>query len=238
MVQPVDQLLWSWSNLRMKLFSKQHIRSSVVVGLAFELSAVLIDVLNFVLRTGLTFKLVYLETGLIGGLIGGVVFGLGYWLLLGLGQGVSCTTIEDQRRVVPNQGIRSSAYNCLVLGFVSTFIVGLTAFLNKSLINSLAAALSAGLLAGLFAGLVAGLLNGGLACLRHYVLRFLLWRAGSMPWSYPRFLDSAAERILLRKVGGGYIFVHRLLLEYFASLANAPTLDETSAQEQRVVPVS
>jgi len=32
------------------------------------------------------------------------------------------------------------------------------------------------------------------------------------------FLDEAAERLLLRKVGGGYIFVHRLLLDYFASL--------------------
>jgi len=39
-----------------------------------------------------------------------------------------------------------------------------------------------------------------------------------MPWNYPRFLDYAAKRILLRKVGGGYMFVHRLLLEYFASL--------------------
>jgi hypothetical protein len=26
------------------------------------------------------------------------------------------------------------------------------------------------------------------------------------------------ERIFLRKVGGGYIFVHRLLMEHFASL--------------------
>ena len=38
-----------------------------------------------------------------------------------------------------------------------------------------------------------------------------------MPWNYPRFLDYAAERILLRKVGGGYIFTHRLLLEYFVT---------------------
>jgi len=49
-------------------------------------------------------------------------------------------------------------------------------------------------------------------------LRFLLWRARSIPWNLPQFLDYAAERILLRQVGGGYIFVHRLLLEYFASL--------------------
>jgi hypothetical protein len=35
--------------------------------------------------------------------------------------------------------------------------------------------------------------------------------------SHVKFLDYAAERILLRKVGGGYIFIHRMLLEYFAA---------------------
>jgi hypothetical protein len=35
---------------------------------------------------------------------------------------------------------------------------------------------------------------------------------------YIRFLDYAAERVFLRKVGGGYIFTHRLLMEYFATL--------------------
>jgi hypothetical protein len=28
----------------------------------------------------------------------------------------------------------------------------------------------------------------------------------------------APERVFLRKVGGGYIFTHRLLMEYFATL--------------------
>jgi hypothetical protein len=32
------------------------------------------------------------------------------------------------------------------------------------------------------------------------------------------FLDYAAKRIFLHKVGGGYIFVHRLLQDYFAGL--------------------
>ena len=31
-----------------------------------------------------------------------------------------------------------------------------------------------------------------------------------------RFLDQASERVFLRKVGGGYIFVPRLLLEWYA----------------------
>ena len=40
-----------------------------------------------------------------------------------------------------------------------------------------------------------------------------------MPWNYARFLDYAAEELnFLQKVGGGYIFVHRYLLEYFAAM--------------------
>jgi hypothetical protein len=62
-------------------------------------------------------------------------------------------------------------------------------------------------------------------------LHWLLWRAGSIPWNYRRFLDSAAERLLLRKVGGGYIFVHRLLLEYFASLDTTPQSEHTRQHE-------
>ena len=169
----------------------------------------------------------------------GLSFGLSVWLLLGLFQGVSSETIEDRHRVVPNQGIRRSARNSLVLGLISTAIVWLVCGLSIGLSEGLSyryrlsAVLSFGLIIGLSAGLLAGLLNGGLACLRHYVLRFLLWRAGSVPWNYPRFLDYAAERILLRKVGGGYIFVHRLLLEYFASLDSTPTPDAASAKKKQ-----
>ena len=75
-----------------------------------------------------------------------------------------------------------------------------------------------GLIGMLFYGLGGGLSNGGHAYLKHYVLRFLLWHNDYAPWNYIRFLDYAAERVLLRKVGGGYIFTHRLLMEYFATL--------------------
>ena len=43
----------------------------------------------------------------------------------------------------------------------------------------------------------------------------LIWN-NSAPWHYAAFLDYAAERILLRKVGGSYTFIHRYLLNYFA----------------------
>jgi len=31
-----------------------------------------------------------------------------------------------------------------------------------------------------------------------------------------RFFDEATGNVLLQKVGGGYRFIHRLLLDYFA----------------------
>ena len=65
---------------------------------------------------------------------------------------------------------------------------------------------------------LAGLHFGGRACIQHLVLRIMLWCGGFAPLNYVRFMDYAAGRIFLRKVGGGYIFVHRLLMEYFASL--------------------
>ncbi len=65
----------------------------------------------------------------------------------------------------------------------------------------------------------------GNSYVKQIVLRLLLWRAGDMPWNYSGFLDYAAERVLLNKVGkGSYTFINRLLLEYFAELdtASAP----------------
>jgi predicted lipid-binding transport protein (Tim44 family) len=75
-----------------------------------------------------------------------------------------------------------------------------------------------GLLSGLAVGL-AGMINyGGFAFIQHFILRLILYRNGYTPWDYARFLDNSAERIFLWKVGGGYMFVHRLLLDHFTTL--------------------
>ena len=37
----------------------------------------------------------------------------------------------------------------------------------------------------------------------------------------------AADRIFLRKVGGGHIFTHRMLMEYFATLGTDPSADSS-----------
>ena len=54
--------------------------------------------------------------------------------------------------------------------------------------------------------------------IKHYALRLILWLKGYTPFNFIKFLDHCARLILLKKVGGGYIFIHRMLLEYFADL--------------------
>ncbi|MBC6481921.1 MAG: ATP-dependent Clp protease adaptor ClpS [Hormoscilla sp. GM7CHS1pb] len=63
------------------------------------------------------------------------------------------------------------------------------------------------------------MLKGGDACIKHFIQHLVLYSNGDIPWNYARFLDYGAERGFLQKVGGGYIFTHRLLQAHFADLA-------------------
>jgi NACHT domain/TIR domain len=111
--------------------------------------------------------------------------------------------------------------------------------LNKGIIAGLIFGLPIGLaygipfhpLLGLLAGLIASLSTELRQFLRHHLLRFWLWRSGLFPYKAIPFLQDATARILLRQVGGGYSFTHRLLLEYFANLdmvASSPSSDNQS----------
>jgi hypothetical protein len=194
-VQPTDRLIWTWQSFGRSLFSKRHMRG------ALQITGIWL----------LLFSAIFYLVGvsIILGLLLGAVFGLCSWLLLGFFRAVKSTTIDDQLRMVPNQGIRRSALNALMYGLVVMLLSGLGGIFLTTL--------TGGLIIGLSVGLLAGLFNGGLACLRHAILRILLWHSGAIPWNYQHFLDTAAERILLRKVGGGYIFLHRLLLDHLTN---------------------
>jgi hypothetical protein len=62
-----------------------------------------------------------------------------------------------------------------------------------------------------------GFFMSGIEALKHFILRCLLYRNGSIPWNYARFLNYSTERMLLQRVGGRYRFIHRLLQEHFAA---------------------
>jgi transcriptional regulator with XRE-family HTH domain len=75
-----------------------------------------------------------------------------------------------------------------------------------------------GLSIGAIVGVGVGLRRGVGPFLRHSLLRSLLVAEGAAPRDYVGFLEHAAGLILLRRRGGGYEFVHRMLLDHFAEL--------------------
>jgi hypothetical protein len=96
-------------------------------------------------------------------------------------------------------------------GLIYGLIYGLEG-LNSGLIEGLASFWSLFVVSSILLWAV----MGGLAVWRHYLIRFLLRRTQTFPWNAPRFLEDATIRILLRRLGGGYHFTHRLLLDSLA----------------------
>lgn len=126
-------------------------------------------------------------------------------------------------KTVPNEGIKRSFQNSirvsLFFGIPLAFASGAVGALLLGLFSGLRVGLGFGVTMGLGFGLVGGWLRGGgMAVAQHYSLRFWLYWYGYLPWRLESFLDLAAERVIMHKVGGGYRFFHRLLQDYLTSL--------------------
>lgn len=142
--------------------------------------------------------------GLLYGIIGG--------LILEVLGGLRGPEIETKSS--PNQGIWNSAKNAAILGAIG----GLVGILMGGFVGEIIDQQSwwnLGLVYGLVVGLVFG---GGAACLRHFNLRLILSIDRYAPHNYAGFLDYTTDLLFMQKVGGGYIFVHRMLLEHFARM--------------------
>jgi hypothetical protein len=205
----VETLHWSWGSALTSLAGKLLIGS--VAGFAAGLASWAFfsrirwpDVATIALSSGLVVALTAI---------------LGMLVMTGLAGG------EIEKKIAPNQGIRRSARTSLRIGAA----VGIATFLLASLATGLSrrsldlgqdafSELAAALTWALPIGFLGGLAYGGLASVQHMTLRVMLWHSGAIPWRYVGFLNECVARIFLRPVGGGYIFVHRLLLEYFAAL--------------------
>ena len=122
---------------------------------------------------------------------------------------------------------RGSLTSWLIFGFIMGLVFGVNTFLARDngefvigINDILMSALRGGLTIGLIFGLSFGLFFGGLTCIKHFVLRLILYFTKCAPWNYAKFLDWASDKLFLQKVGGGYIFIHRSLMEHFAEMEN------------------
>jgi eukaryotic-like serine/threonine-protein kinase len=218
-IEVIETLTWSWSQAVPGVFT------GLSTGLAFGLVIWLI--LGQFFPLGLIYEVVF-ASGF------GVAAALSFGLLSGL------RGREIEMKMMPNQGIWRSLRSAVRVGVAVWLFVGLPIGLTSATAWRLfylpEGATRTGLITGLGLGLAFGLaialFFGGLACVQHFVLRVLLYQSRAIPWNYVRFLDYCAERIFLRKVGGGYIFVHRMLMEYFASLDTTQPPEQPSAQPE------
>jgi hypothetical protein len=198
-IKPVETLKWSWKEVKIGM------RNGLIGGLICGLLGGLISAS----AGGLIYAVIM-------GPVTGLVTGLICMLIGGLICGFRGSPIQQKEK--PNYGILRSIRNAIIIGILIFVIFGLIGGVINGLIHGLFGGLSFGLSFGLL-GMVGGLILGGNAAIRHFVLRFMLYRRRYAPWNYTHFLDYATDRLFMQKVGGGYIFVHRMLLEHFAEMS-------------------
>jgi hypothetical protein len=189
-IRTVETLRWSWNE------SKKSLRFAFISSY-FSSSTFFFVYCLFIIKLTIENILVLLLIVLILGAFVGLVF----CIIGGFIGGFKGSKIEITE--YPNQGIVASARNAIIFGSTIGLIWGL----------------AYGLRGGLFYGLLSGLIGGATACIQHYVLRFVLHTEGYVPFKYSQFLNYATDRLFLQKVGGGYIFVHRMLMEHFAEMS-------------------
>ncbi|MEO1403389.1 MAG: protein kinase [Cyanobacteria bacterium J06635_1] len=198
-ITPAETLRWSW----------RKARNNLLLGLTVG------PLIGWLLKVGFgsifgSARCVVLGPCLAEYSMIGLAFGAVLGLTFGLIRGLSGTRVATASR--PNQGIWQSARNAILFALVATVTLAIPGGLIGNTKTTFWAA------SGLAFGFAAG---GGEAVVKHGILRLMLWLSGKTPWHYAKFLNYAAERIFLQKVGGGYIFVHRLLLEHFAAMENS-----------------
>ena len=238
-IQPAEILIWSRRSLRHSLLARNHVKNALLIGCIVTFTLGLnTTTASMIIPPSLPGEEA-LHLGLIVGLSVGLPAGVIYWSLVGFLQGISHDTFPDRERTSPNQGMKRSIQNGLLLALVSGGISAPICTLgalpvaawsgvlpgpyfvwNATVISN---ALTQGLQVALSVGLLVGLLRGGLAWWRHWVLRFLLWSSRVMPWNIVQTLDEAVRHILLCKSGGGYRFIHERFRDYLTSLGTTPS---------------
>ena len=127
----------------------------------------------------------------------------------------------DSQTARPNQGIirslKYSVINFLCFLFIAIVFAWIMDFPEDFLSKWNPILICIGFDIGLLSALGARE-SSGLVCIQHFILRLILHRKNYIPWNYAHFLDYAAKRGFLQKVGSGYIFIHRMLLEHFARM--------------------
>lgn len=147
-----------------------------------------------------------------------LVFGETAGLIIGATLGMFKTKIRETKNR-PNEGILLSGRNAVFVTLALSAVVIATGSSYDYWVG--ASSSKDELLAAVLIGVTGGFFYAGLDIVKHYALRLILFFHHQAPLRYANFLDYAARLTFVRKVGGGYIFLHPLIVDYFATHPNA-----------------
>lgn len=220
--KPVEALLWSWKGAL-----KGFLVGLAVVGVTFFLAQMILFLFGDASATVVSLTQIInwlgfaLVLSVMPGLVPAFIFGL---------SGRETGTVAS-----PMESIRLSARNGVLVGVGTASLIILGAVV-LSVIQSITEALpflgvlrefliEAGALA-IPAMIFTGLLFGGIILIKHHLMRILLASRDYLPRDIVPFLNHAESLIFLRRVGAGYIFIHRLVLDHFCSLGGVQIIPE------------
>jgi hypothetical protein len=223
LIFPIDPLIkngWSWQN------AKKGATLGMILGLIIGMISGLVLISseistiwdladqpsNFINTQSVFTIFLWLTTGLVYALVAQPIFALVGGVVIGYRAKTITTTNY------PNQGIWRSLRASLILVItLGCLTVALAVIFNLAKIEipswmrwefpyAFAIAL-------MFLELIA-------IPIKHFILRVLLFATGKIPWNYAKLLNYTTNCILLQRIGGGYVFAHRLLLEHFEQIYN------------------
>jgi hypothetical protein len=146
----------------------------------------------------------------------GLVWGVAYAAIGAFFGGLVTDVVRGKTGL--NQGIALSLRNAATMGLRFGLIAAVAQGVVTWLIEDAFAGLAVGIMLGGSTAATAAMWYGGLDVIHHYVLRAMLAARGYMPREVEAFLGHAQQLAFLQRAGGGVLFVHRLMLEYFAGM--------------------
>lgn len=213
-VSLVEMISWAWRHARSRL--KNFVFRIICICILIVGGCVTLFGIPAGLWEGWTF-------GLLSGFFIGILAVISF--LAGGGAGALRIGLVRHYHRRPQDGIWRSArhgmlYGLLLGGGVGSIAFIITQSLQFGLKSSQWFAVALGISSGLNIWLLCSLINGGYALLQQYVIRSLLKKAGVTPKELPVLLNVAVQCRLLCLINSSFMFPHRWLLNYFASLFN------------------
>jgi eukaryotic-like serine/threonine-protein kinase len=202
---PADRIVWQWRGMWK--------------GVPWGIAWVVVVTAGCVLWNSVSMMTMEVAIAFAFAVVGGAAVGIAF---------AGLRPIARTDKIRPNDGIRLAFSNGLkcaaTLGvfigcLVAIGISGIKALLLMRTTSEKVALIDVGTPIWLLAIIViVGFCYGWLDVIHHWILRLLLYWRNVLPLRAVRFLNYSCDLIFLQRVGAGYIFIHRLILDYFASL--------------------